>query len=165
MSKKEESIFDHVEFPFGRHLTAVTKLYVGALRKRFEHLDLERNYSVLILIENTRKNCTQQFIADCLQKDKTSMVGIIDTLVKRGYIRRVKNPLDRREHIIQLTDKAKKTLPEIHKGINELNAVTTKGLSKQEVKVFHQTLRLISENLSKEPGYNIVASFEKAKPE
>jgi MarR family transcriptional regulator for hemolysin len=165
MSKKTKSLFDSTEFPFGRHLTAVTKLYVGALKKRFEHLDLERYYSVLILIENTEDNCTQQYIADVLQKDKTSMVGIIDALEKKGYIRRVTNPLDRRQHIIQLTGKAIKTLPEIHKGINELNATATKGLSKQEVKNFHKNLQLISDNLSKEPAYPIVATFEKVKPE
>ncbi len=163
MFKEEQSIFDITEFPFGRHLTAVSKLYVGALRKRFEHLDIERYYSVLILIENTKKNCTQQYIADYLQKDKTSMVGIIDSLVKKGYIKRATNPLDRREHFIQLTNKAIKTLPEIHKGINELNARATKGLSKQEVRLFHKNLQLISVNLSKEPAYKIVANFEKVK--
>ncbi len=165
MSKKKQSALQLIEFPFGKHLAGVTKLYVGALRKRFEHLDLERNYSVLILIENTKQNCTQQYIADFLRKDKTSMVGIVDTLVKKGYIKRIKNPLDRREHIIQLTAKARKTLPEIHKGIHDLNLRTTKGLSKREVKRFHEILELMSDNLSREPGYNIVANFEKAKPE
>jgi len=165
MLKKEPFIPDTVEFPFGRHLTAVTKLYVGALRKKFEHLDIERHYSVLILIEHTKGNCTQQYIADFLQKDKTSMVGIIDSLVKKGYIKRVTNPLDRREYFIRLTDKALKTLPEIHQGIHELNTRATKGLSKQEVVDFHKKLRLISANLVKEPAYKIVASFEKVKQE
>jgi MarR family transcriptional regulator, transcriptional regulator for hemolysin len=163
MPAKEKSIFDLVEFPFGRHLTAVTKLYVGALKKRFEHLDIERYYSVLILIENTKTTCTQQYIADTLQKDKTSMVGIVDSLVKKGYIRRVKNPSDRREHIIKLTTKAIQVLPEIHKGIMELNAIATKGLSKREVKTFHQHLELMAANLAKEPSYPIVANFEKVK--
>jgi len=165
VAKKEQSIFDNKEFPFGRHLNAVTKLYVGALRKHFEYLDIERHYSILIAIEKSPNLCTQQYIADYLQKDKTTMVGIVDDLSKRGYIKRVNNPLDRRQHLLELTPKALKALPEIHKGIDTLNKKATRGLKKEEVKKLLQYLELIHTNLSKEPAYDIVSNFEKANQE
>ena len=163
MHKKEKSVFDCPEFPLGTHLTTLSKFYVGALRKRLEHLDIERYYSVLILIEHKGLKCTQQYIADFLQKDKATMVGIIDYLVEKKYIKRIINPTDRREHYIQLTGKSIKTLPELHQCIDELNLLAIKGLSKSKVKEFYKNLQLISVNLSKEPAFNIHAHFEKIK--
>lgn len=37
--------------PFGRSLAVLAKTYFGALTKRLEHLEIERYYSVLMVIE------------------------------------------------------------------------------------------------------------------
>ncbi len=163
MIKNKPSVNKMEEFPLARYLTAASKLYVGAIRKRFEQLDIDRHFSVLILLENSANSCTQQYIADYLQKDKTTMVSIIDSLVEKGYIKRVKNPKDRREHIIELTSKARKILPEIKKGINEMNLKSTKGLGKKEVNNFYKTLKVITDNLSNESAIVVDVSFEKIK--
>ena len=89
--------------PLGRSLAILAKTYYGALTKRLEHLEIERYYSILILIENHGAACTQQFICDELRMDKVSMVRIVDYLIEKKYVKKVVNPKDRREHFIQLT--------------------------------------------------------------
>ena len=53
--------------PLGRSLAILAKTYYGALTKQLEHLEIERYYSILILIENHGADCTQQFICDELK--------------------------------------------------------------------------------------------------
>jgi MarR family transcriptional regulator for hemolysin len=86
-------------------LAILAKTYFGALTKRLEHLEIERYYSILILIENHGADCTQQFICDELKMDKVSMVRIVDYLVEKKYVKKVVNPKDRREHLFNLQKK------------------------------------------------------------
>jgi MarR family transcriptional regulator, transcriptional regulator for hemolysin len=148
--------------PFGRSLAVLAKTYFGALTSRLEHLEIERHYSVLIFIEGATRGCTQQCICDCLKIDKVSMVGILDYLIKKKYIKKTVNPDDRREHLIELTLKAKKTLPEIHQAIDSLNREAFKGLTKDEQKTLYAFINKIQLNLDPLPSNKIYINYKKA---
>lgn len=154
-SQNMESSFC-ASLPLGQHLAILTKSYYAALTKRLEHLDLERYFSVLILIEcMEEKGCTQQFICDHLKIDKVSMVRILHYLQEKHYIRKVVNPTDRREYFVELSEKARQILPEIHQAIKEVNEAAFKGLAKIQQKEFHQVLTGIQENLAQLPSEKI----------
>lgn len=158
----KQNIWDK-SLPLGKYLGILTKTYIGALTKRLEHLEIERHYSVLIMLEDENGHCSQQYISDILRIDKASMVRITDYLVDKGFIERVVNPTDRREHQLKLTGKAKKVLPEIHKAIKDLNEAATAGLSQQEKKQFFENMQLISSNLDNMPLNNYIVKYKKAK--
>lgn len=159
MSKQEIQ----VELPLGRHLAILTKMYYGALTKKLEHLEIERHYSILILLDSSANSCTQKCIADKLKIDKASMVGIVDDLVKKKYVVRAVNPNDRREQWLQLTPKAIKIIPQIHQEIKELNKVALHGLTKTEATQFNTALCTISANLDKLPADRVFINYKKAK--
>jgi MarR family transcriptional regulator for hemolysin len=148
--------------PFGRSLAILAKTYFGALTKRLEHLEIERHYSILIFIENAKEGCTQQCICDCLKIDKVTMVGTLDYLIKKKFVKKTINPDDRREHFIRLTDKAIKILPEIHKAIEGLNNEAFKGMSKEKQKDVYQALHLLQTNLDPLPSQKIYINYKKA---
>jgi len=133
----------------------VTKPYFGALIQKMEALGLEKDFSVLILIEK-QNNCTQQFISDTLQVDKVTMVKTIDGLAKKDFVKRVQNTKDRREYFIELTPKGKKILPKIHKAIKELNQVAFKGMKEKEQSKFYETLAIVGENVKHFPASHII---------
>jgi DNA-binding MarR family transcriptional regulator len=159
----ENSIFP-TGFPLGRRFGLLMRLYFGALTKKLEALDIDRHYSILILLESSEEHYSQQSISNLLRIDKASMVRMIDYLVKKGYIKRLVNPNDRREHHVCLTEKAKKMLPRIHTAIHELNETATAGLSSRQLQNFYQGLDTLTENLASEPGHTIVVNFKKVKP-
>lgn len=161
MSKQKDFL---TELPLGRHLAILTKLYYGALTKQLEHLEVEKHYSVLILVDRTEQKCTQQCICDTLKIDKASMVRIIDYLVKKNYLVRKPNLSDRREHLLELTARAVKVMPEIYRVIKELNECALKGLNLDAVKLFNNTLSVINTNLSKLPSDRILVNYKKIKP-
>src|SRR4051812_2912249 len=94
------------DLPLGRFLNLLTKSYYGALVKKLEHLEIDKDYSILILVESNAGHCSQQFLCDSLHMDKASMVKRIDILAEKGLIERCENPKDRREHKLVLTRKA-----------------------------------------------------------
>jgi MarR family transcriptional regulator for hemolysin len=141
--------------PLGKLCSMVTKPYFGALLARTEHLGIEKNFSVLILVEK-QPNCTQQFISDTLQIDKVSMVKIIDGFSKQGLVKREQNPDDRREYFIELTSKGRKLMPKIHKAIDELNAVTFKGISSRDREHFYKILVKVADNVKDFPSSHII---------
>lgn len=153
------------KLPLGRSLALLAKTYFGALTKRLEHLEVERYYSILILIETSDSGCTQQYICDNLKIDKVSMVRILDYLTKKKYVKKVVNPKDRREHFVELTPKAKKVMPEIYKEIDSLNTLTFKGFSKEKQKEFYKNMTLIYENIEGLPAHKIFVNYKKANKE
>lgn len=151
MSSKEVTIFDFPDFSFGRKFALLGRLYFNVLRDKLKHLEIEKQFSVLVLLDKMGDNCTQKFIADSLHMDKTMMVGVIDELSKRGFITRTQNPADRREYRIQLTAKAKKHMPEIKGTVKKLNESALTGFKQAEIEDFHKKLSLMYKNIKKLP--------------
>ncbi len=148
--------------PLGRSLAILAKTYFGALTKELEHLQVERYYSILIIIENSEGPCTQQYICDKLKIDKVSMVRIIDYLLKKKLVKKILNPTDRRAYLIQLTPLAKKILPEIHDAIERVNQAAFKDISISKQKEIYNQLSQIHKNLDRLPAQKIYINYKKA---
>lgn len=82
----DDKLFEKI--PLGRSLSLLAKTYFGALTKRLEHLEVERYYSILIIIENGGTGCTQQHICNSLGIDKVSMVRILDYLIEKNLLKK-----------------------------------------------------------------------------
>lgn len=149
--------------PLSKQLGLIAKMYLGVLSKLLEHLDIEKHFAILVMIEKCPDGCTQQYIADAHRIDKASMVRIIDALVDRNLIERMVNPEDRREHRIVLTEKAKQIMPEIHKAIAEMNRLCTNSLTSEEVGTFEKVLFVLTENLKNLPAHEIEICINKVK--
>jgi DNA-binding MarR family transcriptional regulator len=147
MGKKKVSIFEIEGFSYGRKFSLLGRLYLSALAKELKHLGLEKHFSVLILINKMGDECCQKFIADSLHIDKAMMVGVLDDLGKKGFIKRTQNPSDRREYWIHLTPKGEKSIPEIKAAINRLNKSIMKTFTQQEIKKLNSQLESIYINL------------------
>jgi len=148
MHPKEVSIFEIEEFSFGRKFGLLGRLYHTFLAENLKHLGIQKHFSVLVLLDRMGDHCSQKFIADTLHIDKTMMVGVLDDLGSKGFIKRISNPSDRREYWIQLTPKAKKHMPEIKKTVNTINKTILKELTSKEIKDFHNRLNTIYHNLT-----------------
>ncbi len=143
----KQTIFDFEDFSFGRKFGMLGKLYVTQLAKSLKHLGIERQFSVLVLLEKMGNQCSQKVIGEMLHIDKAMMVGVIDDLSKKGFIKRTQNPNDRREYWIQLTEKGKESMPEILATVRRLNKSIMKGIPQTEVKKLHSQLETIYKNL------------------
>ena len=90
------------------------------------------------------------------------MVRILEYLMKKHFIRKIVNPSDRREYLIELTEKAIGVLPEIHACIKEVNTAAMKGIPKPHQKELTQWIFKIQENLEELPSQKIYINYKKA---
>ena len=62
-----------------------------------------RHYGVLAALAELGP-VSQQTLADIFAVDRSTMVGFVDELERKGHLRRGKNPSDRRAYALELTD-------------------------------------------------------------
>ncbi len=136
--------------PFSLPLVLFTKKYLSRFNCMVGGLALERYQHILVLIEQHHELLSQKALAEILEVDKSYMVTIIDYLSERGYVIREKNPADRREQLIRLTDKARRDLIPIKRAFDELNRKLLMGIEAEDVAVFNRVLAAIDANLSHE---------------
>jgi len=138
----------YIEQPLGRFLSHTGRSFLSLLNTKLSHLDIDRSYYALLLIQAGEDGITQQDLAGLMDTDKVSVVRIIDYLSAKGYVKRAKNTSDRRKYSLMLTDKAKKAIPQIKNSLNEVTNIAFKGLNQYQIKEFYKTLNTIKNNLN-----------------
>ena len=68
----------NAEPPLGKMFSSLGKGYLQLLRKKLQHLDIDRNYFALLLIENSEGTITQQELALLLETDKVAVVRVVE---------------------------------------------------------------------------------------
>ena len=72
-----------VEQPLGRILSSLGKGYLQLSRGKLQHLDIDRNYYAMVLIENQEGPITQRELALLLDTDKVlSLIHISQGIVR-----------------------------------------------------------------------------------
>lgn len=133
--------------PLANPLLSASKKYLNALSKMVIQLSIDRYHYVLVLIDQNDENLSQKALAEILHIDKSYMVTILDYLEEKGYVIREKNPYDRREQLIRLTNKANEDLPIIKNAIAELNKRSLNNIDESKKQIFNEVLSAIQDNL------------------
>ena len=147
--------------PLAHLLISVTKKYLSIFSQQTEGLDIDRYQYVLVLINLHEETLTQKALCEILEVDKSFMVHIIDYLSSKGYVNRVVNISDKRQHHIKLTDKAKQAIPGIEKAIARLNDKSMEHLSESQIQTFSDVLQQINSNLSEVKPKGITINYRK----
>ena len=82
-------------------------------------------------------------------------------LVKKKLIKRAVNKNDKREHIIQLTEKGEVLVPKIRKEMKDMTARAFKGFSKDEIEGYKASTISIIENMKNMPVNKIDIKIKK----
>ena len=144
----EETEDNTIREPIGRVMGNLGRMFLANLHKQLAHLDIERSYFPLLVIEAGNGNLSQQELACKLSCDKVQVVRIIDYLSTNGYVSRGQNPEDRRKCNLELTEKARRYLPDIKKALQQTNLVSLNYLSEEKINELYSILKTIENNLA-----------------
>jgi MarR family transcriptional regulator for hemolysin len=100
------------------------------------------------LLENP--NIKQQELGEKIFKDNASVTRIIELLVKAKYLKRKNNAEDRRRTELEVTEKGKETIADVHKIVLRNRSVALEGISKNELEIVKRVLIKITKNCQME---------------
>lgn len=129
---------------------------VGKLRSKLYRLQKQRYAQeaevkmtveefILLNMINEKNDQISQNIAIATGKNKSVVMRMIDSLEKKGLVRRTPNPADRRENLLSITDEGEKTVRQYHDIEQRLSTELADGITPEELSVFWNVLDRISE--------------------
>jgi DNA-binding MarR family transcriptional regulator len=94
---------------------------------------------------------TQIELGERVGMNRATVTRVVDTMVRSGLVRRIRNPDDRRKINIVLTPRAERLRQPLLHTVETLNAEAMRGLSATEARVLRAALRHVLENLGVDP--------------
>lgn len=124
-----QTIFDSYGFLFGKVLETMVNTFEDKIR---EHTITAKQYGVMLVI-HSNPNISQKEIGEIQKIDRTTMVSLVDYLEGKGFVKRMKNPSDRRAYYLSLTDKGIHVLDECRDILEKCELSALKPLSEEEI--------------------------------
>ncbi|HWV41835.1 MarR family transcriptional regulator [Pseudorhodoplanes sp.] len=100
-------------------------------------------FAALILIDRN-PGISQTALARAIGSDKSTLTPVLESLVKRGLISRVRTSSDRRSYQLSLTDAGRKTMRAMHECAKRHESELDMIVGPRERAQFIKTLRKIS---------------------
>lgn len=128
---------------------------IGKLRNKLHRL-MKQRYAAeanikltveeFILLTMIRAKTDQilQNIAIATGKNKSVVMRMIDSLEKKGLVKRTVNPEDRRENLLSITDMGEQVVAKYHKIEKKLSYELLKGIPEEKVEAFFEVVEEIS---------------------
>ncbi|XAW88644.1 MarR family transcriptional regulator [Vibrio sp. CDRSL-10 TSBA] len=97
----------------------------------------------------THVPCTAHDVAMAIKKDKAQITRLINELIKQGLVDRMKNPHDKRELILSLTDSGQALALQIKEARRAVSTRMTEGLDYEQQAQMKQWLVMMTANLTR----------------
>lgn len=111
--------------------------------------DITVDQALVLIIIDKNSNYSQKEIAELIFKDNASITRIIELMVKKEYLTRKTNELDRRKFNLEITEKGKKTIELLNPAILKNRQTALEGLSEDEIELLDKILTKIILNCKK----------------
>jgi DNA-binding MarR family transcriptional regulator len=96
----------------------------------------------LIALDHLRANdsCLQQGLGQMLMLDPNNCVLLLNELDKAGYVERLRDPADRRRHIVEITPEGRRALEQAEAKLEALEGEVLGNLDAAERRQLHDLL-------------------------
>lgn len=113
-------------------------------KKKLSHVQVS---IIKYLFENRKKTVYQNDLESFLDVRRSTISGILKTLEKQNFIKRIDSKKDARKKEIILTDYSYEKSKIMKKKVTEFETLLTKGISYEELNIFFDVIDKIKENL------------------
>ena len=101
-------------------------------------LDITPMHVRVIKIINKMRPCTAIDIATVLERDKAQITRLVSTLIKKGFIIKAPNPIDKRSSYLCVTERGMEIVEKLAVIDNAIQVKITKNISLDEIALFQQ---------------------------
>jgi DNA-binding MarR family transcriptional regulator len=124
----------------------------GAFAQRLAPLDLTPPQAGVLRLLAQSPGQSQRALADALGMHATRLVALIDELERRGLVARTRDPADRRNYALALTDQGSAKFAELGTVAREHERAITAVLTADERRAVAAALRRIADAQGLAPG-------------
>ena len=129
----------------------LTKLNVeNEMRRRGYDTTHAQSHAMIYLSKHKGEDITQRDLEHAMRLKPSTINGIVDRLLEKGYISRCPSPHDGRCRLLHLTDEGQEMIDSFRAAIDQTDRTVLAGLTEQEQATLDGLLRRIIENLENE---------------
>jgi MarR family transcriptional regulator, lower aerobic nicotinate degradation pathway regulator len=110
-----------------------------------------RQYGLMLVLA-AEGPLSQGELAEWVRTDRTTMVALVDGLEERGYVRRERNPADRRAYRLQLTAQGKRAISRGKVLMRRAEAQLLSSLTEPERHQLIELLGKVAADVGRPPG-------------
>jgi DNA-binding MarR family transcriptional regulator len=115
------------------NLARTGDLVLGLVAAALQPLDVSpAGGLVLGILKDAGQPCPPNYISDRLIVSRATVTGVLDTLVKRGLVRREPHPTDRRMVLVHLTNAGSRMADKVRRTVHRAEAEWMGSLSEQD---------------------------------
>jgi DNA-binding MarR family transcriptional regulator len=132
----------------GKMMGRIAKVLKRRLSEEEITITLEQ-LGLLHAISENKEEVVQQDMADLMNKDKSAILRLIDSLEKKGLVVRTNDPQDRRKNVLVVTQLGESTIAKVFEITTELNKKLVEGISQSDIDTFFSVAERIRSNAEK----------------
>ncbi len=133
------------EEPLGLLLVAAGRQMSERMKPAFDRAQLRPRQLLLMRLVAQQAATTQQQLIEALHVDPSVLVGLLNDLEARGLVRRIRDPKDRRRHIVELSASGGRRLGAVLAHAEEAEAVMFNHLSRTDQLALRRLLKSVLE--------------------
>ena len=123
-------------------MVLLTRLTKQAYRRSDElELGIHLRHLVALSYVRDHQRCPQQDLADAFCMDANNVVLLLNELEQLGYANRLRDPGDRRRHLVELTDAGRDALKRAEQAEGAIEDELLAALGDEERATLHELLR------------------------
>jgi DNA-binding MarR family transcriptional regulator len=153
----EETEDDRAPFPpalmarVGFLLTMVRGGTLAICTEALAPMDLHVKQFGMLLVLATEGPHSQQYLSEWTRMDRTTMVALVDSLEERGYVRRERNPEDRRAYLVTISPEGRRALRRAQTAMAKAESRVLDSLNKSETKQLLELLAKVAADIGRPP--------------
>jgi MarR family transcriptional regulator, organic hydroperoxide resistance regulator len=125
----------------------VHRLYDAQGQKRLDRETIPIAYWYYLRVLAERGEVNQLELSKRVGIASTTAVPALDYLEKRGLVKRVRDPNDRRKYFVHLQDEGKRLVDEVLPDLTDMISESLDGISQKDMRVFWKVMHRIEANL------------------
>ena len=130
------------------NLARTGDLVLGRVASTLQPLDVSpAGGLVLGILKDAGQPCPPNYISERLIVSRATVTGVLDTLVKRGLVRREPHPTDRRMVLVHLTKSGARMADKVRNTVHRSEAEWMRSLNEHERAQLTELLGKIQKNL------------------
>jgi len=134
------------ELTFNRFISIITRCAQIYFDRKLMAMNIGAGQIRILRALDIKDGINQERIRLMFHLDKSTVAKTIKPLIREGYIRREKNPHDKRSYQIFLTDKGHSVMPTIKQSVRCWTETLTAGFTDEEKRSINYLLSRMSKN-------------------